>query len=102
MILTQYYLSCLSHGSYLIADEGSRKAVVVDPRRDISDYLAEAREHDLDIVGVINTHVHADFVAGHLELAAATGARIGYGPTAAERGRVRGAAPRAGGPHRAG
>lgn len=85
MILTQYYLSCLSHGSYLIADEGSRKAVVVDPRRDISDYLAEAREHDLDIVGVINTHVHADFVAGHLELAAATGAWIGYGPTAAER-----------------
>ncbi|MDN5716596.1 MAG: MBL fold metallo-hydrolase [Janibacter sp.] len=85
MILTQYYLSCLSHGSYLIADEGSRKAVVVDPRRDISDYLADARERDLDIVGVINTHVHADFVAGHLELAAATGAWIGYGPTAAER-----------------
>lgn len=85
MILTQYYLSCLSHGSYLIADEGSRKAVVVDPRRDISDYLADAKEHDLDIVGVINTHVHADFVAGHLELAAATGAWIGYGPTAAER-----------------
>ncbi|WP_338539157.1 rhodanese-like domain-containing protein [Janibacter terrae] len=85
MILTQYYLSCLSHGSYLIADEGTRKAVVVDPRRDISDYLTDAREHDLDIVGVINTHVHADFVAGHLELAAATGAWIGYGPTAAER-----------------
>ncbi len=85
MILTQYYLSCLSHGSYLIADEGSRKAVVADPRRDISDYLADAKEHDLDIVGVINTHVHADFVAGHLELAAATGAWIGYGPTAAER-----------------
>lgn len=85
MILTQYYLSCLSHGSYLIADEGSRRAVVVDPRRDVSDYLADAREQGLTIVGVINTHVHADFVAGHLELAAATGAWIGYGPTAAER-----------------
>ena len=85
MILTQYYLSCLSHGSYLIADEGSRRAVVVDPRRDVSEYLADAREQDLTIVGVINTHVHADFVAGHLELAAATGAWIGYGPTAAER-----------------
>ncbi|WP_338749157.1 MBL fold metallo-hydrolase [Janibacter alittae] len=85
MILTQYYLGCLSHGSYLIADEGTGKAVVVDPRRDISEYLADAKEQGLDIVGVINTHVHADFVAGHLELAAATGAWIGYGPTAAER-----------------
>lgn len=85
MILTQYYLGCLSHGSYLIADEGSRRAVVVDPQRDIQQYLADAAAHDLTIVGVINTHVHADFVAGHLELAAATGAWIGYGPTAAER-----------------
>ena len=85
MILTQYYLGCLSHGSYLIADETSRQAVVVDPRRDISEYLADATAHDLTIVGVINTHVHADFVAGHLELAEATGAWIGYGPTTAER-----------------
>lgn len=85
MILTQYYLGCLSHGSYLVADERSRRAVVVDPRRDVSEYLADAERLDLTIVGVVNTHVHADFVAGHLELAAATGAWIGYGPTAAER-----------------
>lgn len=85
MILTQYYLGCLSHGSYLIGDESTGRAIVVDPRRDITDYLADAERHQLTIEGVINTHVHADFVAGHLELAAATGAWIGYGPTAAER-----------------
>ena len=83
MILTQYYLSCLSHGSYLIADETTGRAVVVDPRRDVSEYLADATAQGLQIVGVINTHVHADFVAGHLELAAATGAWIGYGAVAA-------------------
>ncbi len=82
MILTQYYLNCLSHGSYLVGDETSGQAVVVDPRRDIGEYLAEAAAHDLTIVGVINTHFHADFVAGHLELAAATGAWIGYGDRA--------------------
>lgn len=85
MLLKQYYLGCLSHGSYLVADETSKKAVVIDPRRDISEYLADAATHDLEIIGVINTHVHADFVAGHLELAETTGAWIGYGPTAAER-----------------
>ena len=85
MILTQYYLSCLSHGSYLIADETTQKAVVVDPRRDVSEYLRDAADQGLQIVGVINTHVHADFVAGHLELAHATGAWIGYGAVAAPR-----------------
>lgn len=85
MIFTQYYLGCLSHGSYLIGDKTSRRAVVVDPRRDVSEYLRDAEREGLEIVGVINTHVHADFVAGHLELADATGAWIGYGPTAAER-----------------
>jgi glyoxylase-like metal-dependent hydrolase (beta-lactamase superfamily II)/rhodanese-related sulfurtransferase len=79
MILTQYYLSCLSHGSYLIGDETTGQAVIVDPRRDITEYLDDAEAQHLDIVGVINTHVHADFVAGHLELAEATGAWIGYG-----------------------
>jgi hydroxyacylglutathione hydrolase len=79
MILTQYYLNCLSHASYLIGDETTGQAVVVDPRRDIKDYLADAKADNLAIVGVINTHVHADFVAGHLELAEATGAWIGYG-----------------------
>jgi hydroxyacylglutathione hydrolase len=82
MILTQYYLNCLSHGSYLIGDETSGQAVVVDPRRDITEYLDDARAHGLTIVGVINTHFHADFVAGHLELAHATGAWIGYGSRA--------------------
>jgi glyoxylase-like metal-dependent hydrolase (beta-lactamase superfamily II) len=79
MILTQTYESCLSQASYLIADENTREAVVVDPLRDIDQYLDAARERDLTIVGVILTHFHADFVAGHLELADATGAWIGLG-----------------------
>jgi hydroxyacylglutathione hydrolase len=79
MRFTQYYLECLSLASYLIGDETTGQAVVVDPRRDVSEYLADAEAHGLTIVGVINTHFHADFIAGHLELAAATGAWIGYG-----------------------
>jgi len=79
MIFTQHYIDCLSQASYLIADEGTRQAVVVDPRRDIQDYLDEASQQGLSIVGVINTHFHADFVSGHLELAEATGAWIGFG-----------------------
>ncbi|GAA1348535.1 rhodanese-like domain-containing protein [Arthrobacter roseus] len=79
MFLKQYYLGCLSHGSYLIGDETTGQAVVVDPRRDIAEYLADAAANNLSVTGVINTHFHADFVAGHLELAAATGAWIGYG-----------------------
>jgi hydroxyacylglutathione hydrolase len=82
MIFTQYYLDCLSQASYLVADEGTRQAVVVDPRRDIAEYLADAEKHGLTIVGVLNTHFHADFVSGHLELAEATGAWIGYGEAA--------------------
>ncbi|WP_066940755.1 MBL fold metallo-hydrolase [Microtetraspora fusca] len=79
MIFTQYYLDCLSQASYLIGDETSGRAVVVDPRRDVSEYITDAQAHGLRIEGVINTHFHADFVAGHLELAARTGAWIGYG-----------------------
>ncbi len=79
MIFTQYYLDCLSQASYLIGDESSGRAVVVDPRRDIAEYVADAEAHGLRIEGVINTHFHADFIAGHLELAARTGAWIGYG-----------------------
>jgi hydroxyacylglutathione hydrolase len=82
MILEQYYIDCLSHASYLIGDETTRRAVVVDPRRDIADYLADADSKGLTIEGVINTHFHADFVAGHLELAVATGAWIGMGEAA--------------------
>lgn len=79
MFFAQYYLDCLSQASYMIADETTGKAVVVDPRRDVSEYLADAEARGLTVVGVINTHFHADFVAGHLEMAAETGAWIGYG-----------------------
>lgn len=82
MIFNQYYLDCLSQASYLIADEGTRRAVVVDPRRDVAEYLTDAQAHGLTIEAVINTHFHADFIAGHLELAAKTGAWIGYGQRA--------------------
>ncbi|MGA7131837.1 MAG: MBL fold metallo-hydrolase [Mycobacterium sp.] len=78
MIFTQHYLDCLSQGSYLIGDESSGRAVVVDPRRDVDEYLSEAAEHGLRIERVIETHIHADFLTGHLELAAATGATICY------------------------
>ncbi|MEU0830283.1 MBL fold metallo-hydrolase [Streptomyces sp. NPDC005969] len=79
MFFTQYYLDCLSQASYMIADETSGQAVVVDPRRDISEYMADAETRGFTVVGVINTHFHADFVAGHLEMAARTRAWIGYG-----------------------
>lgn len=82
MKFIQYYLDCLSHASYLIADETTRRAVVVDPQRDVSEYLADAEELGLTIELVIETHFHADFLSGHLELAAATGADIGYGQAA--------------------
>ncbi len=84
MYFAQYYLDCLSQASYLIGDETTGRAVVVDPRRDVSEYLADAQAHGLTIEAVINTHFHADFAAGHLELAASTGAWIGYGRRAAE------------------
>lgn len=76
MILEQYYLSCLSQASYLVADEASRRAVVVDPRRDVDEYLDTARERGLTIELVVLTHVHADFVPGHTELAERTGAQV--------------------------
>ncbi|MFB6781944.1 rhodanese-like domain-containing protein [Streptomyces sp. NPDC056352] len=79
MFFSQYYLDCLSQASYMIADETTGQAVVVDPRRDVSEYLADAEARGFTVVGVINTHFHADFVAGHLEMADRTGAWIGYG-----------------------
>ncbi|MGA1436589.1 MAG: MBL fold metallo-hydrolase, partial [Ilumatobacteraceae bacterium] len=82
MKFDQYYLDCLSHASYLIGDESSKKAVVVDPQRDISGYLTAASDAGLEIVMVIETHFHADFLSGHLELAAATGAEICYSSVA--------------------
>jgi DMSO/TMAO reductase YedYZ molybdopterin-dependent catalytic subunit/glyoxylase-like metal-dependent hydrolase (beta-lactamase superfamily II) len=79
VILTQHYLACMSHASYLIGDQTTGRAVVVDPRRDVGIYLEEAVERGLRIERVIETHVHADFLSGHLELAASTGAVISYG-----------------------
>ncbi len=82
MILERYYIECLSHASYLIGDESTGRAIVVDPRRDIDEYLSDAKKYGLTIVGVINTHFHADFVSGHLELVDATGSWIGFGEVA--------------------
>lgn len=79
MIFAQHYLACLSQASYLVADETTGRAVVVDPRRDVGVYLEEAAAQGLTIERVIETHVHADFLAGHLELAARTGAVISFG-----------------------
>ena len=79
MIFRQYFLQCLSHLSYLIGDETTGDAVVVDPQRDVAAYLEDARANGLRIRRVIETHCHADFLSGHLELAAATGAVICYG-----------------------
>ncbi|HWW93280.1 MAG TPA: MBL fold metallo-hydrolase, partial [Vicinamibacteria bacterium] len=72
MDFMQFYLGCLAHASYLIGSEG--EAAVVDPRRDVDEYLAEARARRLAIRYVIETHLHADFVSGHRELAERTGA----------------------------
>lgn len=82
MIFTQYYLDCLSQASYLIGDKASGRAIVVDPRRDIAEYVSDAAEAGLTIELVIETHFHADFLSGHLELAAATGATIAYSAVA--------------------
>jgi hydroxyacylglutathione hydrolase len=79
---TQYYLDCLSQASYLIADEATGNAAVVDPRRDIQPYLDDAAAAGFTIRYVIETHFHADFLSGHLELAEATGAEIVYGSAA--------------------
>ncbi len=68
MILKQYYLGCLAHASYLIADPQSGQAAVIDPQRDVEQYVAAARELGCRIEHVLLTHFHADFVAGHLEL----------------------------------
>jgi rhodanese-related sulfurtransferase/glyoxylase-like metal-dependent hydrolase (beta-lactamase superfamily II) len=82
LIFVQYYLECLSHASYLVGDEGTGRAVVVDPQRDIDGYLTDAAAAGLTIERVIETHVHADFLSGHLELADRTGASISYGDAA--------------------
>ena len=82
MFVHQFYLNCLAHASYLIGDERTASAVVVDPQRDVDRYIALAAERDLSIRHVILTHLHADFVAGHLELQGQTGATIYLGRSA--------------------
>jgi len=82
MILKQFYLNCLAHASYLIGDESTHAAVVVDPQRDVDQYLAFAAERGLRIAHVVLTHFHADFVAGHLELRDRAGATIWLGAAA--------------------
>jgi hydroxyacylglutathione hydrolase len=80
MYFEQFYLSCLAHASYMIASEGV--AAVVDPQRDVEIYLEEARKNDFRIEHIIETHLHADFVSGHRELAERTGAKIYLGAAA--------------------
>jgi glyoxylase-like metal-dependent hydrolase (beta-lactamase superfamily II)/rhodanese-related sulfurtransferase len=80
MYFKQFYLACLAHASYLIGSDG--EAVVVDPQRDVDEYLAEASAQGFQIKYVIETHLHADFVSGHQEIAARTGAQIVFGEKA--------------------
>jgi rhodanese-related sulfurtransferase/glyoxylase-like metal-dependent hydrolase (beta-lactamase superfamily II) len=82
MILKQYYLGCLAHASYLLGDEATSTGIVVDPQRDIQQYLADAEQFGLQIRHVFLTHFHADFVAGHLELRDRCGAIIHLGSRA--------------------
>lgn len=80
MQFKQFYLGCLSHASYYLGSEG--EAAVIDPQRDVEQYIAEAEAHGQKIKYVIETHSHADFVSGHVELAGRTGAEIVYGQRA--------------------
>src|SRR6516164_2742641 len=82
VILKQYYLGCLAHASYLIANRVGGTAAVIDPQRDVEQYLADADELGLEIRHVFLTHMHADFIAGHLELHDRTGATIHLGAEA--------------------
>jgi glyoxylase-like metal-dependent hydrolase (beta-lactamase superfamily II) len=80
MYFKQFYLGCLAHASYLIGSHG--EAAVVDPQRDVDQYIGDAESQDLQIKYVIETHLHADFVSGHRELATRTGAEIVFGEKA--------------------
>jgi glyoxylase-like metal-dependent hydrolase (beta-lactamase superfamily II)/rhodanese-related sulfurtransferase len=83
MYFKQFYLGCLAHASYMIGSDG--EAAVVDPRRDVDSYIEEARAQGLEIRHIIETHLHADFVSGHRELAHRTGAKIYFGAKAGAR-----------------
>jgi glyoxylase-like metal-dependent hydrolase (beta-lactamase superfamily II)/rhodanese-related sulfurtransferase len=80
MYFEQFYLGCLAHASYMLASEG--EAVVVDPQRDVEMYLKAAADHSVTIRHIFESHLHADFVSGHGELAARTGAKIYIGAQA--------------------
>jgi glyoxylase-like metal-dependent hydrolase (beta-lactamase superfamily II)/rhodanese-related sulfurtransferase len=82
MNIQQYYLACLSHASYMITDEKTKTAAVVDPQRDIDQYLADAKAGGYTIKHVFLTHFHADFIAGHIELRDRAGATIHLGSRA--------------------
>jgi hydroxyacylglutathione hydrolase len=82
MILKQYYLGCLAHASYLLGDEATTTAIIVDPQRDIQQYVADTEKLGLHIRHVFLTHFHADFIAGHLELRDRCGATIYLGARA--------------------
>jgi len=82
LVFECYYLDCLSQASYLVGDATSGRAVVVDPRRDVAIYVDEAQSAGLAIELIVETHFHADFLSGHLELAALTGAEIGFSSVA--------------------
>lgn len=82
MYLQRYYLDCLSHASYMVADEGTRIAAVIDPQRDIDVYVQDAEAQGFKIRYGILTHFHADFVAGHIELRERFGAEICLGAAA--------------------
>lgn len=82
MILKQYYLGCLAHASYLLGDEASETAIIVDPQRDVQQYMDDAAKFGLQIRHVFLSHFHADFIAGHLELRDRCGAIIHLGSRA--------------------
>lgn len=82
MEIKQYYLGCLSHASYMVSDPETRTAVVVDPQRDVDQYVQDAERQGLTIKEVVLTHFHADFAAGHLELQKRTGAGLSLGAKA--------------------
>src|ERR1700681_1634926 len=80
MYFEQFYLTCLAHASYMIGSEG--EAAVVDPQRDVDIYLKAADEQNVRIRHIFETHLHADFVSGHKELAARTGSKVYIGARA--------------------
>ncbi|HEY5405699.1 MAG TPA: MBL fold metallo-hydrolase, partial [Ginsengibacter sp.] len=78
MYLKQIYTGCLSEAAYFVVSDG--EAIIIDPLRDIEEYLQLAKQHKAKIKYIFETHFHADFVSGHLDLSKQTGAPIIYGP----------------------